>query len=196
MNIIDRLNHIKDFLVSKFKEDAHCVVYKKSEGFEFDPSDFSVPDIFVLEVPDDKLCGTNPYRCPAVKIDLDRFDGEVYNIVMTLVVVDPCIHKTEICTKVGENKFVYENKFYDKDGNEIEFTNFNSVELTKASILFTEQVLDYIFGYSVICSQISNIRAEYSSSKVNKPYCYSQISFDIRLTNNNRRNLVNLRNTY
>ena len=199
MNIIQAVKEIANYLSNCFEKDKFYIQYKSTTN----PEEFETktPDIFIFTCPSSALSGNYPARCPSVVLTLDGRDDSTYDITVSLCVSSSSLSKKEIAIKNDDRSFTVGE--YDGDlcgieaddkivtgslsvgeveqGKTKSDSNYDTradTDLIIESILFTEQVCNYIYNFTEL--NISNINVDYTDvSLPDSPYAISGVSFKV-----------------
>ena len=166
MNIIQAVREIANYLSNCFEKDKFYLQYKSTT----DPNEFETrkPEIFVFTCPSSAMVESYPARCPCVVLTLDGRDDASYDITANLCVSSASLSEQEKARPNGDNTFtVGEGEGFDTQADD---------DLIIESILFTDQVCNYIYNFTTL--GVSDISVNYPDvSLPDFPYAISSVSF-------------------
>ena len=167
MTIIQAIKSLADYLQTQLTADKDSLQYKSTTNpYEFETS---VPDIYCFTMPSSAIIDTYPAKCPSICITLDGRDD--YNYIIT---VNLCISSASRSDKEMANPTETPNLY--EMGESDEYTTESDDDLIVESILFTDQIYNYIMNYTG--SDISEMSVEYPDvSLPDFPYAISSVSF-------------------
>lgn len=175
MNIIQAVKEIASYLSNCFEKDKYYLQYKSTT----DPEEFETktPDIYIFTCPSSALHEGLPTRCPSIVLTLDGRDDSTYDITANICISSASISEQEKATPNNDNSFtVGEGEGYSTESDE---------DLILESILFTDQICNYIYNFTQL--DISNINVEYPDvSLPDFPYAISSVSFKVSVNNEHR----------
>lgn len=176
MTISKAIKQVAEYLESKFIEDRYVLQYKSTT----DPEEFEVgsPDIFCFTMPSSAIIDNYPARCPSICITLDGRSDYTYDVTAHICLSSSSQSEKEIANPT-EQKGVYEV------GEGEGYTTESDNDLIVESILFTDQVYNYIMNYTDL--NVSEVTIEYPDvSLPDFPYAISSVSFklDLNITHN------------
>lgn len=184
MNIIQAVKEIANYLSNCFEKDKFYLQYKSTTN----PEEFETkkPDIYIFTCPSSSLKDGYPSRCPSVVITLDGRDDSEYSITVNLCVSSSSLAKQEIAVRNDDNSYTVGE--YDgplpvgehegETDSDVDCDTESDNDLIIESILFTEQVCNYIYNFTDL--DINNISVEYPDvSLPDHPYAISSVSFKV-----------------
>ena len=170
LNIVQGITRIANYMRDKFVADKCYLQYKSG----IDPDEYSVytPDIYCFTIPSTDLKDAYPARCPCICLTLDGRVDQEYDVTAHLCISNVSLSDSEIATPVGENVFeITPKEGYDTNGDS---------DLLIESILFTDQVYNYISNYKDL--EITDIQVEYPQVDLpDYPYAVSTVSFKLNI---------------
>ena len=168
MNIIQAVKEIANYLSNCFEKDKFYVQYKSTTN----PEEFETktPDIYIFTCPSSAMVDSYPSRCPCIVLTLDGRDDSTYDITANLCIASTSISEQEKARPNNDNTYtVGEGEGYETDADE---------DLIIESILFTDQICNYIYNFTQL--DIGNINVEYPDvSLPDFPYAVSSVSFKV-----------------
>lgn len=168
MNIIQAVKEIANYLSNCFEKDKFYLQYKSTTN----PEEFEVkkPDIYIFTCQSSALIDGYPARCPCIVLTLDGRDDSTYDITINLCISSASVSEQEKARQNNDNSFnVGEGEGYSTESDD---------DLIIESILFTDQVTNYIYNFTQL--DISNINVEYPDvSLPDFPYAVSSVSFKV-----------------
>lgn len=170
--IIEHLQSLKKYLDERLEGDINSLRYKST----IEPDMFSTqkPEIYLFTMPSSGLVDGYPSKCPCMCITLDGREGEnQYAIGVHLCVSNGSTSEAEKAIRVGENKYQFnsDNRDYTTDADE---------DLVVESILFTNQIYNYIRNYTQV--NVTDLSLEYPDvSLPDFPYAISNLTFKIQI---------------
>lgn len=166
MNIIQAVKEIASYLSQCFEKDKFYLQYKSTT----DPEEFEVrkPEIYIFACPSSAMVESYPARCPCIVLTLDGRDDASYDITANLCVASPSLSEQEKARpNVDRTYTVGEGEGYSTESDD---------DLIIDSILFTDQVCNYIYNFTQL--NISDITVSYPDvSLPDFPYSISSVSF-------------------
>lgn len=170
LNIVQGITRIANYMRDKFVEDKCYLQYKSSVN----PDEYDVytPDIYCFTIPSTDLKDTYPARCPCICLTLDGRTDQEYDVTAHLCISNVSLSDSEMAHPLGNGVFEITSKEgYDTNGDG---------DLLIESILFTDQVYNYISNYKDL--EISDIQVEYPSVDLpDYPYAVSSVSFKLNI---------------
>ena len=168
MNIIQAVTQIANYLSNCFEKDKFYVQYKSTTNPE--EIETKTPDIYIFTCPSSAMVDSYPSRCPCVVLTLDGRDDSTYDITANLCVSSASLSEQEKARPNVDGSFtVGEGEGYETDADN---------DLVMESILFTDQICNYIYNFTQL--DISNINVEYPDvSLPDFPYAISSVSFKV-----------------
>ena len=151
MNIIQAVKEIASYLSQCFEKDKFYLNYKSTT----DPEEFETrkPEIFIFTCPSSAMIEGYPARCPCVVLTLDGRDDSEYSLTANLCISSSSLSEQEKARPNVDKTFTLgEGDGYNTESDE---------DLIIESILFTDQVCDYIYNFTQL--DINNISVEYPS---------------------------------
>lgn len=199
MTIIQAVEEIANYLSNCFKKDKFYIQYKSTTN----PEEFETktPEIYIFTCPSSSLKEGYPSRCPSIVLTLDGRDDYTYDITVNLCISSASLSKKEVATKNNDGSFTVgeydgelhgigaDNKNVDgslsvgeveqgKEKSDIKCDTEADVDLVIESILFTDQICNYIYNFTEL--NISNIAVEYPDVNLpDSPYAISAVSFKV-----------------
>ena len=168
MNIIQAVKEIASYLSNCFEKDKFYIKYKSSTN----PEEFETktPDIYIFTCPSSSLIDGLPSRCPSIVLTLDGRDDSTYDITANLCIASTSISEQEKARPNNDNTYtVGDGEGYDTDADN---------DLIIESVLFTEQICNYIYNFKQL--DIGSINIEYPDVSVpDFPYAISSVSFKV-----------------
>lgn len=168
MNIIQAVKEIANYLSNCFEKDKFYLNYKSTTN----PEEFETkkPEIFIFTCPSSAMIDGYPSRCPCVVLTLDGRDDSTYDITANLCISSASISEQEKARPNMDNTYtVGEGNGYDTEADE---------DLILESILFTDQICNYVYNFTDL--EVSNINIEYPDvSLPDFPYAISSVSFKV-----------------
>ena len=168
MNIIQAVKEIANYLSNCFEKDKFYLNYKSTT----DPEEFEVkkPEIFIFTCPSSSMIDGYPARCPCIVLTLDGRDDSTCEITANLCVSSSSLSEQEKARLNLDNTFtVGEGEGYTTESDE---------DLIIESILFTDQITNYLYNFTQL--DINNINVEYPDvSLPDFPYAVSCVSFKV-----------------
>lgn len=168
MNIIQAVKEIASYLSQCFEKDKFYLQYKSTT----DPEEFETrkPEIYIFTCPSSAMVESYPARCPCIVLTLDGRDDASYDITANLCVSSASLSEQEKARPNEDNPTVYdvgEGEGYDTQSDD---------DLIIDSILFTDQVCNYIYNFTQL--NISDITVIYPDVSLPEfPYAVSSVSF-------------------
>ena len=170
MNIIQAVREIANYLSNCFDKDKFYLQYKSTT----EPEEFEIkkPEIYIFTCPSSAMIEGYPARCPCIVLTLDGRDDAEYSVTANLCVSSSSLSEQEKARPKKDNPSVYEV------GEGEGFTTESDDDLIIESILFTDQVCNYIYNFTQL--DINNISVEYPDvSLPDFPYAVSSVSFKV-----------------
>ena len=168
MNIIQAVKEIASYLSNCFEKDKFYVQYKSTTN----PEEFETktPDIYIFTCPSSAMVDSYPSRCPCIVLTLDGRDDSTYDITANLCISSASLSEQEKARPNLDNTYtVGEGEGYETEADD---------DLIIESILFTDQVCNYIYNFTQL--DINSINVEYSDvSLPDFPYAISAVSFKV-----------------
>lgn len=168
MNIIQAVKEIANYLSNCFEKDKFYLQYKSTTN----PEEFEVkkPDIYIFTCQSSALIDGYPARCPCIVLTLDGRDDSTYDITINLCISSASVSEQEKARQNNDNSFnVGDGEGYSTESDD---------DLIIESILFTDQVTNYIYNFTQL--DISNINVEYPDVNLpDFPYAISSVSFKV-----------------
>lgn len=168
MNIIQAVKEIANYLSNCFEKDKFYLNYKSTT----DPEEFETrkPDIYIFTCPSSAMIDGYPARCPCIVLTLGGRDDSTYDITANLCVSSASMSEQEKARPNNDSTFtVGEGEGYSTESDD---------DLIIESILFTDQVCNYIYNFTDL--DINNISVEYPDvSLPDHPYAISSVSFKV-----------------
>ena len=168
MTIIQAVKEIANYLSNCFEKDKFYIQYKSTTN----PEEFETktPEIFIFTCPSSELIEGYPSRCPCIVLTLDGRDDSTYDITANLCISSASISEQEKARPNMDNSFnVGEGEGYSTEADS---------DLIIESILFTDQICNYIYNFTEL--NISNINVEYPDTSLpDFPYAISSVSFKV-----------------
>ena len=168
MNIIQAVKEIASYLSKCFEKDKFYIQYKSSTN----PEEFETktPDIYIFTCPSSAMVDSYPSKCPCVVLTLDGRDDSTYDITANLCVSSASLSEQEKARPNVDGSFTVG----DGEGYETDADN----DLILESVLFTEQICNYIYNFKQL--DIGSINIEYPDVSVpDFPYAISSVSFKV-----------------
>lgn len=166
MNIIQAVKEIANYLSNCFEKDKFYLQYKSTTN----PEEFETrkPEIYIFTCPSSAMVESYPARCPCIVLTLDGRDDATYDITASLCVSSASLSEQEKARPNEDNTFtVGEGEGYSTESDD---------DLIIDSILFTDQVTNYIYNFTTL--GISDITVSYPDvSLPDFPYAVSSVSF-------------------
>lgn len=166
MNIIQAVKEIASYLSQCFEKDKFYLQYKSTT----DPEEFETrkPEIYIFTCPSSAMVESYPAHCPCIVLTLDGRDDASYDITANLCVSSSSLSEQEKARpNVDQTYTVGEGEGYDTQADD---------DLIIDSILFTDQVCDYIYNFTTL--NISDITVSYPDvSLPDFPYAVSSVAF-------------------
>ena len=166
MNIIQAVKEIASYLSQCFEKDKYYLQYKSTT----DPDEFETrkPEIYIFTCPSSAMVESYPARCPCVVLTLDGRDDSAYDITANLCVSSASLSEQEKARQNNDNTYtVGEDEGYSTESDD---------DLIIDSILFTDQVCNYIYNFTQL--NISDISVSYPDVSLPAfPYAVSSVSF-------------------
>ena len=168
MNIIQAVKEIANYLSNCFEKDKFYLNYKSTT----EPNEFETrkPEIYIFTCPSSAMVDCYPSRCPCIVLTLDGRDDSTYDISVNLCVSSASVSEQEKARPNMDNSYtVGEGNGYSTESDD---------DLILDSILFTDQVCNYIYNFTEL--DINNISVEYPDvSLPDFPYAISSVSFKV-----------------
>lgn len=170
LNIVQGIQKVAKYLQDKFVKDKCYLQYKSS----IDPDTYDVytPDIYCFTIPSTDLKDAYPARCPCICLTLDGRNDSIYDVTAHLCISNVSLSDSEIAHPLGNGVFeISAKEGYDTNGD---------TDLLIESILFTDQVYNYISNYKDLA--VSDITVEYPQVDLpDYPYAVSTVSFKLNI---------------
>lgn len=167
MTIVQAIKSLAEYLQAKLLADKDTLQYKSTTV----PSEYetTVPSIYCFTMPSSAIVDSYPAKCPSICITLDGRDDYSYNITTHL-----CISSASRSDKEMANPTETPNLYEMGEGDE--YTTESDDDLIIESILFTDQIYNYIMNY--MGADITEVAVEYPDvSLPDFPYAISNVSF-------------------
>ena len=170
MNIIQAVKEIASYLSQCFEKDKFYLNYKSTTV----PEEFEVkkPEIYIFTCPSSAMIESYPARCPCIVLTLDGRDDSTQEITANLCVSSASLSEQEKARPNQDNTFtVGEGEGYSTESDD---------DLIIDSILFTDQVCNYIYNFTTL--GISDISVNYPDvSLPDFPYAVSSVAFKMSI---------------
>ena len=168
MNVIQAVKEIASYLSQCFEKDKFYLQYKSTT----DPENFEVrkPELYIFTCPSSAMVESYPARCPCVVLTLDGREESEYSITANLCVSSSSFSEQEKARPREDNTYIVgEGEGYSTESDD---------DLIIESILFTDQICNYIYNFTLL--NINNINVNYSDiSLPDFPYAVSSVSFKV-----------------
>lgn len=171
MTIVQAIQSLAKYLQERLIADRYYLQYKSTTV----PNEFetSVPDIYCFTMPSSAIIDTYPAKCPSICITLDGRDDYNYNITVNMCISSASRSDKEMATQT-QTPNIYEL------GEGEDYTTESDDDLIIESILFTDQIYNYIMNYTA--TDISEMSVEYPDvSLPDFPYAISSVSFKMAI---------------
>lgn len=167
MTIVQAVEALAKYLHEKLTLDQYSLQYKSTT--EPDEFETHIPDIYCFTMPSSAIIDSYPARCPSICLTLDGRDDYNYTITAHL-----CISSASRCDKEMANPTQVPNVYEMGEGDE--YTTESDDDLIVESILFTDQIYNYIMNYTA--ADMAEVTVEYPDvSLPDFPYAISSVSF-------------------
>lgn len=169
MTIVQAIKSIAEYLQTRLAADKDTLQYKSTTN----PEEFetAVPSIYCFTMPSSALVDAYPAKCPSICITIDGRDDYTYAITAHL-----CISSASRSEKEMARPAEMPNQFELGEGTG--YTTESDDDLIIESILFTDQIYNYIMNYTSV--GINGVSVEYPDvSLPDFPYAISTVSFKV-----------------
>lgn len=171
MDIIRAVKKLAEYLNTRFSEDKFYLQYKST----LQPNEFEVctPTIYTFTAPSSELVdGYYPAKCPCVVLTLDAREDYNYTLTANLCISNVSTSEREMAHKLADNLY--------KIGEGENYTTEADLDLVMLSIMFTDQVYNYMKQYKEL--NVSNVLVNYPEvSLPDFPYAISSVTFQISI---------------
>ena len=179
MNIVKAVEALAKYFRECLTNDKYYLQYKSTT----DPEEFeaNVPSVYCFTCPSSAIIDNYPAKCPCIVLTLDGRDDTTYDITAHLCISSVSQSEQEMAHPVKDNPNLYdvgEGEGYSTESDD---------DLIIESILFTDQIANYIYGLKTL--DVSEINVEYPSVDLpDFPYAISSVSFKLGVDNSHTNN--------
>lgn len=183
MIITQAVKSIATYLRLCLERDAQTLRYKST----IEPENFEtiIPEIYCFTMPSSKIIESYPAKCPCICITLDGRNDHTYDITLHLCISNASRNEQEMATQVidEETQAPIPNRYELGEGDK--YDTEADEDLLIESVLFTDQIADYIYNY--VKMDLTDIVVQYiDPSLPDYPYAVSTVAFklNVNMTHN------------
>lgn len=170
MTIVQTIQELAQYLKQQLASDRDYLQYKSTANP--DEYETSVPAIYCFTVPSSAIVDTYPAKCPSICITLNGRDDYKYSVTINLCISSVSRSSKEIASPTSISNI------YTFNAEDNTYSTESDDDLIIESILFTDQIYNYIMNYVAV--EISELIVEYPDvSLPDFPYAISAVSFKL-----------------